>query len=377
MTDKIVQPKSSDELCRVVSEACEADRSLTIEGGGTRGWNGHGADIKISTLGLNGITIYEPQEMVLSAKAGTPLADIKSALAEHNQTLPFEPYGEPDAESTIGGVVAANIAGSRRMSIGHVRDHLIGLNFVNGRGDQIKSGGRVMKNVTGLDLTRIMCGAHGTLGIITDVTFKLIPKAQSSTTLRWTGLTDADAINLMTKARRTPFEILSAAHLPATDNQDTQTLLRLDGFAASISERIKKLSKILGDWAAPEQSATDLGTWNAIAAGNVLSSYKHIWRIALRSSKAADLIRSLPPHGAHQIDCGGASILVGADTDITDELQSLAESLGGHAILVKTDKPDTVRHPHPAPETFKLIRAVKASLDPKGLFNRGRLYAEM
>ncbi len=255
------RPRNEDELAEIVREAEAQSAMLHVQGGGTRAGLGRPVNngVVISTAGLSGVTLYEPAEMVISALAGTPLRVVEETLAEKGQMLPFEPmdhraiYGT-SGEPTIGGVVAANVSGPRRVVVGACRDHLIGVRFVNGRGEIIRSGGRVMKNVTGLDLVKLQAGAHGTLGILTEVTFKVLPRPETTATMLFKGLSESDAVAAMSAALGSPFEVSAAAHLPAGIGADaSRTLLRFENFAASIDYRFPALAEKLKRFGTPKR----------------------------------------------------------------------------------------------------------------------------
>jgi glycolate oxidase FAD binding subunit len=247
-----IEPKDEAAVARAVLEAAVAGTPLTIEGGGTRSGLGRPSQSArtLSLRRLSGVTLYEPAEMVIGAWAGTPLSVVEATLAKKGQMLPFEPmdhrglYGTK-GEPTIGAVVAANLSGPRRLIAGACRDSLIGVRFVNGKGEIIKNGGRVMKNVTGLDLVKLQAGAHGTLGVLTEVTFKVLPRPPARATLAFDGLSETDGLALLQSAFASPFEPSAGAYLPAgLTGAKSQTLLRVETLDEQIAYRVASLETL-------------------------------------------------------------------------------------------------------------------------------------
>src|SRR5215813_5638976 len=250
----------------VVRWALENEKSLELAGKGTKRAVGRPSqtDLTLDVSGLTGVTLYEPAELVLSARAGTPLAEIEVLLEKNNQELAFEPIdygpllgGEPN-RGTLGGVIAANLSGPRRIKAGAARDHFLGVTAVTGRGETIKSGGRVVKNVTGYDLCKLLAGSWGTLAAKTDITIKVLPKAETETTVVVTGLDDARACAAMTAAMGSPCDVSGAAHVPdhvaswfdGLPRPEASTVLRLEGFAPSVARRKEILSASLREFGA-------------------------------------------------------------------------------------------------------------------------------
>ncbi len=228
------QPQNIEEICGIVSDACVGGAKLEITGGGTRdefGAPNRAAD-RLSVKALSGILDYDPAELVLTARAGTPLAELNEAVAARGQAFAFEPWG--DAGSTIGGVVAAGVAGPRRVSAGSARDHLLGFEAVSGRGERFRAGAKVVKNVTGYDLPKLLCGSWGRLAVLTEVTLKVLPRPPQRLTLLWRGLEDAVGFAMLREVMRQPVDAAAAAHLPAGIAGEAQTLIRLDGVGPSI-----------------------------------------------------------------------------------------------------------------------------------------------
>lgn len=385
-------PATSAELAALVAEARAAGTPLAIGGGQTRSGLGRPvqAAAEISTKGLTGITLYEPAELVIAARAGTPLSEVTEALAARGQRLPFEPmdhrglYGT-SGEPTVGGVAAGNVSGPARINLGAARDAMIGLKFINGRGEDIKSGGRVMKNVTGLDLVKALAGSYGTLGIFHEVCFKVLPMAEQETTLQLRGLADGPAIEALSAALGSPFEPTGAAHLPAGDGETARTLIRIEGFGPSIGYRSGELSRLLKrfgglDTLAPAEAGR---LWRAIRdAAFVAEADRAVWRISVAPSKAAALGARLRERGARLFYDWGGGLIWAAREAAGDagarEVHALAKASGGHATLMRA--PDAIRlavdvFDPPAAPLMTMQKKLKASLDPDGILNPGRMYA--
>ena len=246
MTDTL-KPRDAKEVEDAVRWALGNDKALELVGQGSKRAIGRPSqtDLTLDLSGLSGVTLYEPEELVLSAKAGTPLAEIETLLDENNQQLAFEPMdygpllGGAAGQGTIGGAIAANLSGPRRIKAGAARDHFLGVTAVTGRAETIKSGGRVVKNVTGYDLCKLFAGSWGTLAAMTDITVKVLPKAETEATVLVEGLDDARACAAMAAAMGSACDVSGAAHLPdhvasyfdGLPKPEAATALRLEGFA--------------------------------------------------------------------------------------------------------------------------------------------------
>lgn len=388
-------PTSESEACAIVTAAAAARTPLAIMGGGTRSGLGRPvqAEATLSSAGLSGITLYEPAEMVVGARAGTPLALIERTLADRGQMLPFEPMDHrallgTSGEPTIGGVAAGNISGPRRINAGAARDSLIGIRLVNGRGEAVKSGGRVMKNVTGLDLVKLVAGSHGTLGFLTEVTFRVLPRPERVVTLVWPGLADEAAVTLLCAALGSPFEPMAAAHLPAgIGGEGARTLLRLENVSASIEYRAAELARLLqahGKPAPVEGDATD-ALWREIRdAAFFAGTSEAVWRLSLKPThgpKATASIARAVPEARWFYDWGGGlvwlAVPAGHDAGAA-AIRAALKPLGGHATLVRA--PDAVRAAVPvfeplAEPLMRVTAGIKTSFDPQGVFEPGRMYA--
>ena len=390
------EPADEKETVEAVAEARSKGLPMEIAGGGTK--RGLGRPIQagaaLSMAKLAGITLYEPAELVISAKAGTALADVEAALDEKGQQLAFEPmdygaiYGAPAGRPSIGSVAACNLSGPRRIYAGAARDSLIGVRVVTGKGEAMKNGGRVMKNVTGYDLVKFSAGAFGTLGILTEVTFKVLPQAETTATLVFSGLDDESARTLMSEALSSPFEITGAAHLPGLLGDEARTLLRLEGFEASITYRIGELRRELRSYGAPEVLDTEASKaeWRAIRDVKPLAERadgKALWRISTAPTRAPSLVRAIRTKTDADLfyDWGGGLIwlTVPERSDAAEPVvRAAVAEAGGHATLVRAS--ETIRaaidvfEPLAEP-VMALTRATKSVFDPDRILNPSRMYA--
>jgi glycolate oxidase FAD binding subunit len=391
----IIAPTTEEEVAVAVREARALGEPLVVEGGGTRAGLGRPvqAPRTLSLKNLSGITLYEPSEMVIGAWAGTPLALVEETLAAKGQMLAFEPMNhqwiyQKAGTPTIGAVAACNNSGSRRVYGGACRDSLIGVRFVNGDGEIIKSGGRVMKNVTGLDLVKLHAGAFGTLGVLTQVIFKVIPRSAVAATVRFAGLSDDEGVALLCAAMGTPYEVTGAVHLPVGLGADeARTLLRIEGFPEQISYRFAALAKRFADSGKAEllEGASHDTTWEGLKnAVNMMGpETRYVWRMSVPAPKGAEALKATVQGDAKNqcrwfFDWSGGLIWLSSDAHLP-HVHAVASQFGGHATLVRA--PDAVRAASPvfqplAEPVMALQRAVKASHDPQGLINPGRMYAQ-
>jgi glycolate oxidase FAD binding subunit len=340
----------------------------------------------ITTDTLSGISLYAPKELILSAHAGTPLTEVEAALAKEGQHLIAEPpdlsalLGSSPGAQTIGGVTATNLSGPRRVAWGATRDHVMGVRAVTGRGEVIHSGGRVLKNVTGLDLCKLLTGSHGTLGVITEVTVKVLPAPETSGTIAIPGLTAADAVPALSAALGSPFGVSGAAWLPAASGMPSQTLIRIEDFAASVTYRTEKLRQQLGfpDAAILDDTASRM-LWRSVRDAEPLPPAEAIWRVSVRPSAGPGVLAGVPDTNGF-LDWGGGLVwLSGPATHATHQaVEAAARAAGGTWTLLRA--PDALRAevdvipPEPAP-LAAIARRVKDAMDPLGILNPGRLYS--
>ncbi|WP_430911063.1 glycolate oxidase subunit GlcE [Methylobacterium sp. sgz302541] len=388
---RLYEPASEDDAARIVREAAGRGERLRLVGGNTKAGMGRPAqdEATLSSRGLAGITLYEPAEMVVSARAGTPLSEVQTLLASKGQMLPFEPVDHralmgSAGKPTLGAVAAINNSGPRRINAGAARDSLIGVRFVNGRGEAIKSGGRVMKNVTGLDLVKLMAGAWGTLGFLTEVTFKVLPVQERVATLVFSGLDDARAVEALGAGLGSPFELTGAAHLPAgIDGESARTLLRIEGFSDSVTYRLGELSRLLKRFGAPETVDGEAGAalWRHVRdAAPFAGTGEAVWRLSVAPTKGPAVTAAIGA-GRWFYDWGGGLIWLAMDASGDAGAAAIRAAIrphGGHATLIRA--PDALRAAvpvfEPLPEPLmRVTQGIKAAHDPAGVFNPGRMYA--
>ncbi|MFW8594119.1 FAD-binding protein [Cribrihabitans neustonicus] len=345
---------------------------LCIQGGGSRGLDVEGT--VLSTRGLSGVTLYEPGALTLVVQAGTPVAEVEALLEEQNQRLAFEPMDHRGllggaGEPTIGGVFAANVSGPRRIQAGAARDYLLGVRFVDGSGQILRNGGRVMKNVTGYDLVKLMCGAHGTLGVLSEVALKVLPRAEASATLRLPNLGLEAAVEAMSAALGAPYDVSGAAY----DAESFQVYLRLEGFAASVAERSGKLAALLAPFGEAEivEGEDSRALWRGIRDVEAFHGRPgDVWRISVKPSDAVELAPPLEAE-ALQFDWGGGLIwaLVPEGTDLRPRL-----TVPGHATLVRASRATRqqlgVFQPQPGP-LAALSEGLRRQFDPRSILNLG------
>ena len=396
---EIIPTDAEAALIDTVRDAADRNEPLLVQGNGTKeGMLRRVQAVRgISAVADFGIVLYSPGELVISARAGTPLREIEAALAAGNQHLIAEPpdlsrlLGSNDQPQTLGGVVATNLSGPRRVAWGATRDHVLGIRAVTGHGEVIHSGGRVLKNVTGLDLCKLFTGSHGTLGVITEVTLKVLPVPEQTGSVVVPVSDPAQAVALLSAALGSPFQVSGAAWLPReaaslvpelASFDDGVALMRIENFAASVTYRAGKLveqfdrtgTSVLDD-------AASRSVWRAV--GNVdplpVNAGDAVWRVSVRPSAGPGVLTALP--GLRGIlDWGGGLVwLTGAATEENHVAVTRAVgAVGGVWWLMRA--PEALRNavdvvPPEAPALAAITRRVKHALDPKGVLNPGRLYA--
>jgi glycolate oxidase FAD binding subunit len=408
MTDTL-KPRDAKDTEEAVCWALAEGKALEIVGHGSKRALGRPAqsDCTLDLSGIGGVTLYEPEELVLTARAGTPLAEIETLVASRNQQLAFEPMdfapllGGDVNRGTIGGVLAGNISGPRRLKAGAARDHFLGFSAVSGRGETFKSGGRVVKNVTGYDLCKLMAGSWGTLAVLTEVTLKVLPRAETETTVLLHGLDDVTAVRAMTAAIGLPCEVAGAAHLPAAAaariplveaiaSGRALTALRLEGITPSVVHRkvvLRAAMKAFGDTGSSAELVSR-NLWRAIRdvtpfAASRTAAEQPVWRISTAPAKGAELAALIVAEGGAEVlyDWAGGllwALLAPSDDAGAAVVRRAVKACGGHATLVRASASFRAATAVFEPQEVALAalaKRVKDGFDPKGVLNPGRMYA--
>jgi glycolate oxidase FAD binding subunit len=415
-----LKPATAAEVVEAVAQAVADETPLEIISQGTK--RGLGRPVQaarqLDLSGLSGIALYEPSELVLTCGAGTPLAAIEAVLKQNNQQLAFEPadlgplYGAAAGTGTIGGVLSCNLSGPRRLKSGAARDHFLGFKAVSGRGEAFQAGGRVVKNVTGYDLCKLMAGAHGTLAALTEVTIKVLPAPEKSRTVLLYGLDDEGAIAALSRAANSPHEVSGAAHLPAAiaarssvdfvaDNGRAVTAIRVEGPGPSVEHRCAALRHDLQD-AGPTEELHSLRSsllWRELrdAAPLLPDPDRLIWRLSVAPAAGARIVREIAAGGGrgqggasvasvlpdYYFDWGGGLIwlaLPPSDGAFAAAVRAAVGRHGGHATLLRapaaTRLAVPVFEPQP-PALATLARRVKDAFDPRRIINPGRMAPDL
>lgn len=398
------RPQDGGELAKLVSWAATEGEALEVVAHGTKRGLGRPVEAPhvLDTTGFAGVRSYEPEELVLTAGPATPMAEIERLLAQSQQMLAFEPgdwgplMGAAPERQTLGGVLLCNLAGPRRMKQGAARDHLLGFHAVSGRGEEFKAGGRVVKNVTGYDLSKLMAGSYGTLAVLTEVSVKVLPAPEETGTLLLAGLDDARAIAAMTRALNSPHETGGAAHLPAASAgrvlsgaDRAMTLIRVEGPAPSVESRATALRAELQEFGGAEllRGGAARQAWRALAdiAPCVDEPERVVWRVSIAPQVgpgvAAAVTRTLDARFYY--DWGGGLLwfaVAGAVDGGAAVVRAAIREIGGHATLIRA--PDAMRREIPIfepqpPALQALGQRIKDSFDPKRILNPGRMYRDL
>lgn len=397
--------RDHDDLLEVITAAAGQKTTLEIRGKGSRQGLGRPvmADQVITLDGLNGIVTYEPDELVLIAKSATPLAVILKALDDAGQMLAFDPplgaTGHKDAKGTLGGVIATNSSGPRRMVAGAARDYLLGFNAISGRAEGFKSGSRVMKNVTGYDLSKLMAGSFGTLAVMDEITIKTMPKPEDAVTLLIKAKDEIEATAIIRKAFDSAYEPTTGAIIPAKTaifssckpvkdflKSGAMAAIRLEGFSVSVKSRVEALTTLLssyGEIVTLAQKEADI-LHSDLREVTLLPEQNNrvIWKMSCPPAEGGKIMTELAkrPNCRTYADWGGGLIWISHPAGLdggAEILRKMVAGIGGHVTLVSASenmraKAD-VFEPQPAP-LFELSRRVKASFDPLGILNPGRMY---
>lgn len=399
MSAETIAPSDEAGLAAAIASAHAAGTPLAVWGNATKAAFGRPVQAAgaVSARNLTGITLYSPAELVIAARAGTPLAEIEAALAAHGQHLIAEPpdlsalMGPGEGPPTLGGAVACNLSGPRRIALGAMRDHVLGVRAVNGAGEVITSGGRVLKNVTGLDLAKLLTGSRGTLAVLTEATLKVLPAPERTATVMLRGLDAARGVAALSAGLGSPYGVTAAAHLPEAAAPRAglgaaATLLRVEEFADFVPYRTARLAEALASFGAAEVLDHDasLALWRSVRDARPLGAAPEdaVWRVSVRPSAAPQVVGALRRSFDAKLflDWGGGLIwLAGPATeDAHRAVAAAARSAGGTYWLMRADagfRAAVAHLPDEPPALAVLTRRVKAAFDPKGILNPGRIFA--
>ena len=397
----MLAPTSAADLAEMIRAT---DAPLSVQGGGTRGMARPGQPL--TTSGITGIVEYTPGALTLIARAGTPIAEIEAALDAEEQMLAFEPMDHRSllgtgGTPTIGGVVAANVSGPRRVRAGACRDFILGVRFVDGTGAVAQNGGKVMKNVTGYDLSKLMTGARGTLGVLTEISLKVLPKPKATATLSLHDIAPDQAVPAMSAALGTPYEVSGAFFGPYSDQGPRVAHIRLEGLANSVTYRVDRLKDVLGTFGTvtvetdPDRNAA---IWRGVRDLNMLKDMPFVACSGIKASVAPAILETIgQTHTSTDfLDWGGARIWHGASedqlvqnaefasdpserknpdagaADLSATLSGMIGHDGGHTTVIKG--PDVAKQAaisNANPTVHRLNQGLRAKFDPRGILNGG------
>jgi len=385
MSDQtILRPATEDDLRKIVADALVDHRKLALRGSGSKDQVGRGSGKAtiVDMTALSGVVDYDPAELVLSVRSGTRLTEIDELLQSNGQMLAFEPwdaaplFGMPSGRTTIGGVVAAGLSGSQRLTQGAVRDHLLGFAAISGRAERFVGGAKVVKNVTGYDLPKLLAGSWGRLAAMTEVTLKVLPRPAASLTMVARGFTPRQAWQAMAKLLGSEAEVAAAAHLPpgALDRAPI-TAVRVQGFPPSVEARCRMIETIETDDVpfrrVDEEQASAI--WAALRTVSPLGRAGPLWRVSLPARHGAaflDVVDAAPDEWL--MDWAGGLIWYSGHKPAA-ALRAEARKLGGHAMLLRDNAAAGVPALHPHEPTVSLIEErVRRAFDPGGVFETGR-----
>jgi glycolate oxidase FAD binding subunit len=386
-----LKPRDMAEVEAAIQESSARRECLEIVGTGSKRAIGRPSEAThvMDLSAISGIESYEPEELVLSVKAATPVAEISQRLAEKRQMLAFEP---PDfsqllgtGSGSIGGAFATNFSGPRRIKSGAARDFILGFSGVSGRGDRFRAGGRVVKNVTGYDLSKLMCGSWGTLAALGEVTLKVMPRPEFEISVGVLGLTPAAAVTTMMQALQSPADVSGAAHVPSPDGA-SQTMLRVEGLEASVMARarmLKDLLKPFGTLSVLDEQGSK-GFWQGVRDVAPFGSLteRYIWRISVPASRSAEVVAGVLKlvDAKWYCDWGGGLIWLAVPPEPAAHAEKIRSALapsGGHATLIRAPRKvrSSVKVFQPQETALaELTRRVKHSFDPGRVLNRSRMY---